>query len=142
MVKSIVDLQRYPIDDLASPATTRLIAETRERLGKEGCAVLKGFVNREALAMLVEEAEHASPNAHASRNRTNVYFTQDDPTLPDDHPARRFFERSNAFIPADNFAKGSGLRAIYDFPPFANFIRLCLGEREDRFSLMPIRWQM
>jgi hypothetical protein len=133
MIQSIIDLQRYPIDDLASPATTRLIAETREKLGKEGCAVLKGFVSKEALANLVSEAEHASPHAHASRNRTNVYFTKDDPGLPHNHPARRFYERSNAFIPADNFGAGSSIRAIYEFPAFANFIRECLGEREGHF---------
>lgn len=130
---SLIDLGRYPIDDLGNPATKRLIAETRERLGMEGCAVLKGFVNAEALAALVKEAEKASPHAHASRNRTNVYFTKDDPTLPQNHPARRFYERSNAFIPADNFGAGSGLRAIYDFPAFAHFIRECLGESEGRF---------
>lgn len=133
MAKSIVDLQRYPINDLANPATMRLIAETREKLGKEGCAVLKGFVSKEALAALVSEAERASPNAHASRNRTNVYFTKDDPTLPQNHPARRFYERSNAFIPADNFGAGSGVRAIYEFPAFSTFIRECLGESEGRF---------
>jgi hypothetical protein len=133
LVKSIVNLQRYPIDDLANPVTTRMIAETREKLAKEGCAVLKGFVGKEALAKLVSEAEKASPNAHASRNRTNVYFTKDDPNLPQSHPARRFYERSNAFIPADNFGAGSGIRAIYDFPAFANFVRECLGETVGRF---------
>ncbi len=132
-VNSLIDLQRYPIDDLDGQAATRLIADTKERLGKDGCAVLKGFLNKEALATLVREAEQASSNAHATRNRTNVYFTQDDPSLPQNHPARRFYERSNAFIPADNFGTGSGLRAIYDFPAFAEFIRECLGEKEGHF---------
>lgn len=132
-VNSLIDLQRYPIDDLASQTAMRLIADTKERLGKDGCAVLKGFLNKDALAELVREAEQASPNAHATRNRTNVYFTQDDPSFPQNHPARRFYERSNAFIPADNFGTGSGLRAIYDFPAFAEFIRKCLGEKEGHF---------
>jgi hypothetical protein len=46
---------------------------------------------------------------------------------------RQFFDRSNAFIPADNFGADSGIRAIYEYPAFAPFIRDCLGEREDRF---------
>ena len=64
---------------------------------------------------------------------TNAYFTADDPSLPKSHPKRQFFERSNAFIPADNFAKSGALRNIFDHEGFDEFIRACLNEPKDKF---------
>ena len=64
---------------------------------------------------------------------TNAYFTADDPSLPKSHPKRQFFERSNAFIPADNFANTGALRKIFDHEGFDEFIRACLNEPKDRF---------
>ena len=61
---------------------------------------------------------------------TNVYFTQDDPSLPETHPMRRFYDRSNSFVPADNFADDSILRAIYEWPAFPAFIQAALDEEK------------
>lgn len=123
----IFDLDRYPLAD--PPA--RLVADTRAALDADGCAVLRGFARPEAISALVAEADAAAPRAHRSYSRTNAYFTRDDPALPAAHPLRRFYDRSNAFIPADNFGAGSQLRRLYEWPPFAAFIRTVL--REDRF---------
>ena len=38
-------------------------------------------------------------------------------------------DRSNAFVPADNFGADSILRAIYEWPEFAPFIQAALGEQ-------------
>ena len=71
--------------------------------------------------------------AFRSFNRTNPYFSQDDPALPPEHPVRRFDDRSNAFVPADNFGPDSPLRSIYEHPDFMPFIREALAEPENRF---------
>lgn len=126
-----VDCTRYPVDRPASPEYAALLAEVRAALAEDGCAVLKGFVRATRIADLVAEADRVSPAAHRSHNRTNAYFTADDPALPASHPARRFFERSNAFVPADNFGPGSILRAIYQWPAFAPFVQAAL--QEERF---------
>ncbi len=60
-------------------------------------------------------------------------FTVEDPSLPEADPRRKFFDRSNAFIPADNFRPEGALRTIFDCEGFDTFIRECLGEPEDRF---------
>ena len=67
---------------------------------------------------------------HRSFNRTNPYFTKDDPSLPEDDPRRAFYDRSNNFISADNFSHEGPLRAIHDFPAFDPFIRDCLQEEK------------
>ena len=129
----LIDLDRYPIDRPDAPGHAAMLGKVRAALDHDGCAVLKGFVRAEVLPALIAEADRVAPHAHRSYGRTNAYFSQDEPALPDTHPVRRFYDRSNAFIPGDNFGTESGLRAIYEWAPFMPFIRACLGEPEDRF---------
>lgn len=126
-VRDMLDLERYPF---AKPGTARdgLIAGLRDALHRDGCAVLKGFVRPASIDALVQECDRVAVHGHRNFNRTNAYFTQDRPELPAEHPLRRFYDRSNAFVPADNFGSDSALRSIYEWPAFAPFIRDALGE--------------
>lgn len=128
-----IDTKRYPINRPGTEEFADLINTIQSSLDKDGCSVLKGFVRNEALPVLALEADRAAPYAHDSRNRTNPYFSQDDESLELSHPRRRFYDRSNAFIPADNFGSDSALRAIYEWPAFFEFMRTALDEPEDRF---------
>ncbi len=133
MLHDLVDLGRYPIDRPDSYGYMQLIADLRRDLEVDGCAVLPGFVHEDGLGKLIAEADHVAPKAHRSFNRTNAYFTQDDPSYGIGHPIRRFYDRSNAFVPADNFPVTSPLRRIYEYEGFMPFIRTALNEPEDRF---------
>ena len=128
-----IDTHRYPLDNPGSDGFQAMIETVRSDLRKDGCAVLKEFVKADAIATLVAEADRAAPFGHNSKSRTNAYFSQDDPSLDPSHPRRRFYDRSNAFIPADNFGPDSALRAIYEWPKFFDFVREALEESEDRF---------
>lgn len=130
--EDLIDYDSYPI---ATPGPRRdaVLGQARAALEARGCAVLKGFLKPGGIAAAVAEAERASDKGHRSYSRTNAYFTADDPDLPEDDPRRRFFERSNAFIPADNFRPDGALRTIFDSAGFDDFIRQCLQEPEDRF---------
>jgi len=79
---------------------------------------------------LKAEADGVSSKGHRSLNRTNPYFTKDDPELPTEDPRRAFFDRSNNFIAADNFSITGPLRTIHNFPAFDPFIQDCLEEDE------------
>ena len=128
--EAFIDTDRYPLGDTQSKTYQDVSTRVKECLANDGCAVLKGFVRPEAIASLVAEADRAAPFAHNSKNRTNAYFTQDDDSLDASHPKRRFYDRSNAFIPADNFGEDSALRAIYEWPAFFEFIREVLDEEQ------------
>ena len=130
-VEALLDLGTWPLHRPGSDGYRSMLADVRAALDEDGCAVLPGLVNATGIAQLEAEAERVAPAAHRSFNRTNAYFTKDRPELPPEHPARRFYERSNAFVPADNFGADSPLRAIYDWPPFAPFVQAAL--RETRF---------
>lgn len=124
----LINLETYPINQ-QGPARDALIREVRAQLDEDGCAVLKSFLTPRAVALLAAEADSVAHLAHRSFNRTNPYFTADDPTLPTDDPRRRFFDRSNAFVPADNFLPSGPLRQIHDFPAFDPFIKACLDQK-------------
>lgn len=123
----LVDLDRYPVAD-PGPARDTLVAGLRQALARDGCAVLKGFIRAEHMPALVAECDRVAGYGHRNFSRTNAYFTQDRPELDASHPLRRFYDRSNAFVPADHFGADSMLRALYQWPAFAPFIQDALGE--------------
>ena len=123
--EQLIDLDRYPIHE-DSPQRDQILERVRYDLERDGCAVLKGFLTNTGIAAIAEEADGVADKGHRSFNRTNVYFTADDPALPERDPRRRFFDRSNSFIAADNFADSGALRTVHDFPAFDPFIKDCL----------------
>jgi len=123
----LIDLKRYPINVMGQ-ARNALVCDIQNKLAKDGCAVLKGFLTKAAIGALCDEADGVAHLAHKSFSKTNPYFTKDDPSLPIDDPRRRFYARSNAFIPADNFQKSGPLRTIHDADGFDSFIKDCLEQ--------------
>ena len=125
----LIDYQRCPIHQSA-PARDALIGRVRADLDRDGCAVIKGFLTPAGIAALASEAEGVADKGHRSFNRTNVYFTKDDPDLPADDPRRQCLDRSNAVVPADKLLKDGPLRRVHDSPGFDAFIKDCLQETE------------
>ncbi|SNS58880.1 HalD/BesD family halogenase [Antarctobacter heliothermus] len=121
----LIDLARYPIDGTGRDA---LLHKVRADLASDGCAVLKGFLTPQGVRAIAAEADSVADQGHRSFSRTNPYFTTDNPDLPQGDPRRQFYDRSNAFIAADNFASSGALRAVHDFHAFDPFIRDCLQE--------------
>ena len=122
-----VNIEAYPIH-IDGEKRDAVLKTVRENLAHDGCAVLKNFLTADGIAALTQEADAVAANAHRSYNHTNVYFTADDETLPANDPRRRFYDRSNAFIPADNFQTDGALRTIHDFDGFDRFIQDCFQE--------------
>lgn len=124
--KSLIDLIKYPIHK-SNSEREKLINSVRKDLDLLGCAVIKSFLTEKAIKALTLEADGVSDKAYRSYNRTNAYFTKDDPNLSKNDPRRKFFDRSNAFIAADNFNNNGPLRTIHNFPFFEEFIKECLN---------------
>ena len=131
-MQRLINLSEYPIKG-PSEKLNNVIDEVRSDLEADGCAVVRGFLSKEGVAELIKETSNVAQHAHHSSALTNAYFTEDDPSLPKSHPKRQFFQRSNAFIPADNFLKSGALRRIFDHEGFDEFIRACLNEPKDKF---------
>ena len=125
--RELIDYDRYPVDG-DTLERHELIEWVRKDLSRDGCAVIKGFLTKQGIAAITAEADAVAKNGHRSYSRTNVYFTKDNPDLPEDDPRRQFFDRSNSFVPADNFESDGPLRTVHDSPGFDRFIKDCLQE--------------
>ena len=123
----LINIDAYPIHQEGAQRQ-EVLSRVRADLEFDGCAVLKGFLTPQGIRALRDEADLVADQAHQSFNRTNVYFTSDDPSLPKTDPRRQFYDRSNAFVPADNFAKTGPLRSIHDFDGFDQFLKDCFEQ--------------
>lgn len=124
-----IDTSRYPIAE-SSQKRAEIVTSAQSSIRADGCVVLKGFVRPDKIADLVGECDRVEKFGHRNFTRTNPYFTADREDLPTSHPLRRFFDRSNAFVPADNFGADSILRKIFDWPAFSRFIKEVLQEEK------------
>lgn len=129
-IDGIVDLDRYPLHQLDSPAGRRLIDECREQLGVDGCVVLKNFVPQAAVKRLEFETLRLSPHAHYNEGETNPYNSSADPELPAEHPKNRFDDRTNGFVAGDCIDDDTIIRQIYQDHDFQRFIAAVVGMDE------------
>ncbi|MCK0716378.1 hypothetical protein ACFO0U_08485 [Chromohalobacter sarecensis] len=121
-LNGLIDLERYPIDQLDGERGRALIEQCREQLGEDGCVVLKGFVPDEALTRLERETERLSPEAHYNQTETNPYNSDGDPSLPASHPKNRFGDRTNGFVAGDRIDADTIIRQVYSHAGFQRFI--------------------
>ena len=127
--RALLNYQSYPIDDRDHKARRAEVERCRRSLAARGCAVIKGFLSEKGLRLLLEEAVQRKSKAYFSRSKSsNVYFSDDDPSLPRDHPRRIFLERTNGFISSDNFGEETASRRLYRWRALTRFIADCLGK--------------
>ena len=126
-ISKIIDLDKYPIDDLDNPITQKLIKDCRARLDYDGCALIKDLVKQESLDRMQAEADRLYDQTYWSKGTHTPYFNKDDPSLPEGHPKRSFQERSSGYINSDILETKSDLRAIYASNTVTQFISKCLG---------------
>ncbi|MAM56576.1 MAG: hypothetical protein CMN25_04515 [Salinicola sp.] len=126
-LEGLVDLDRFPLHDLASAQGRQLVEACRAQLADDGCVVLERFVPEAALAPLEKETERLSPQAHYNRNETNPYNSDGDTSLPASHPKNRFDDRTNGFVAGDRIDDRTIIRQLYRHPQFQRFIASVVG---------------
>lgn len=129
-LSGIVDLNRYPLDRTNETSGAEFVNIYRDQLRRDGCVVLEGFIRPDALAQLEAETGHFGPYAHYNSTVTNIYNSESDPALPDDHPVNIFNERTNGFVAGDMIPDGTLIRSLYENPVFQAFIAAAMNETE------------
>jgi hypothetical protein len=127
---AFVNLVRYPIDSLNDPARADLVISCREQLAQSGCARLPAFVNSEALVAMASEVDERLSQVDRNADWQNPYLSDDDETLPPEHPVRRFHHRKNAFLCRDRFASCDWVDRLFSRMELLNFVRDCLGLKQ------------
>jgi hypothetical protein len=124
---SMVNLQKYPIEDLDSQSIQRVIADVRAQLADRGCVVLSGFIAAERLPALAAEAAGLAPLAFFSHAKVNVYGREPETDFPLGHPRNHMLIRQNGFVAGDNIDRDSDARALYHDAGFKRFLAACMN---------------
>jgi hypothetical protein len=127
-IEHIINFHQYPIANPYIKQYADLIANCRQQLQQQGCCVLKNFLTNKAISLAQQESLSLENKAYYATRKTNIFKTDDDPTLPPEHPARFFMERTNAFVPKNEFYPQSLFLTLYSATIFRNFIAACLDE--------------
>ena len=115
----VIDLERYPFSDLSTPRGQALVDRCRRDLAETNVCVLPGFVPRAAIDDMAMLAEKLMAQAHYRVHDWNCYISRhDEPSLPDDHPRRRFFDDKSKIVAFDLLDEDALLRELY----FADYL--------------------
>src|SRR5262245_1877529 len=133
--KALIDLERHPLLDLDTPGGRSVVKEARSELARVGMAVLPGFLKPAVLGSLVAECDALAPLGHFSEVLGTPYIDVPDLTLPEGHPRRTLRRTALTAVAYDRFSGSSGLRALYEWDPLMEFVRVLLGrERLFRYA--------
>ena len=114
-LKTIVDLDQYPIDNLNSPIIKKLIERCKEELEENSCSTISNFILPQSLDVMRSELEKQLDEVYMSKESINAYLdAKDDPSLPKDHPKRNFMNRYNGYLNSDCFQKNSEMKYLYE----------------------------
>ncbi len=123
---TLVDIDRYPIHDLASPTTKAVIAEARASLAERGVAALTGFLRPESSDQVAADAMAAQTNAHLQNSAGTAYLEPPDEAQPDGHP-RRIVQRSRTWVIAyDLVAESNPIRRLFEWDGMTDFLAAVL----------------
>ena len=127
-LKSIVNLEKYPIYDLNSPKIKNLIKRCKEELDQFSCSTISNFILLKSLKIMNSELEKQLDEVYMSKESINPYlYAKDDASLPKDHPKRNFMNRYNGYLNSDCFPKNSAMKDLYETEELLKFISADLG---------------
>lgn len=134
MLRPIVNLSKYPIHQLSSPAGRKLIDHCQTRLAADGFVALPEFVAPAVAASVVEESVRleAGGAGFYSTERHKVFLADEDgsssTSLPDGHPRRQEVSSSKLLFAADTIAPSSPLKVLYEWQPMVDFVKEALQQ--------------
>ena len=118
----VIDLEACPLDDEA------FIASCRQKMADDGVLTLPEFLTAQAINTLISEAKVNYADAFHTNTSHNVYLTEPNPDLGDDHIFNRQITSSKGCITTDQIQADSGLKLIYGSVLFRQFAAAVLGE--------------
>lgn len=124
------NLAGHPIKEWDSPPFDALVERCRSGLHSRGAYVLEGFLNREAVATVLDELNGVLGSAFYKPKTHNPYLAPDDAEFTASHPRNRKQLTNSATLAYDFIADGSLLDRIYRWPPLRAFIAKTLGYEE------------
>ena len=127
-MRTILDLDRWPLDDLGGSEGKALVARCREELRDAGLFTLDALIRPDALeTSVVEVAPVLDDGAFTHSRDHNIYFDDEIEGLDPDHPALRRFTTVNHTICGDQIP-GSVITRVYEWQPLIDFLAAAMGK--------------
>ncbi len=124
----VVDLARYPIDDLDGEQGRSLIARCRRELAATGACALAGFLTAAAVGEMVAIGSTLSEKAWVSDEAHTVYFEPVDDAVAPTHPRARLVRSAKRGIAYDYIAAGAPVRRLYESDEMTRFVGAVLDK--------------
>ena len=145
-IYDLIDLDRYPLDNLSSQDGCQLIESLRASLNKNGSCSLAGFVGEAVIKQMAAEAETLQQLAYAGPTEVSPYFFNYDlgkgSKLADDHPLRRKAKRNLSQVATDLIPENHLLCRLYYSPVITDFLSQVLQQpvyrNQDKYQSLNI----
>jgi hypothetical protein len=145
-IYDLIDLDRYPLDDLAGTAGQKLIDQTRAALDQEGSCSMPGFVDQSTVAEMAAEASNLQHLAYPGPIEVTPYFFNYDlgkgADYSDDHPLKRKGKRNLSQVASDLIPDYHKLSRLYHSPVLTDFLAAVLDQtvyrNQDKYQSLNI----
>jgi len=132
--ENIINKEKYPLDQPKTDAWKTLAKNCKSSFQQSGVAILKSFVQQPILDRMVGETDSTIHQSHFCKDNHNVFFEEDDNTLPADHPLRMREDTSLNSIPHDLMNPRDALHLLYNWDPLIRFLSEVLGYKLFRMA--------
>ena len=145
-IYDLIDLDRYPLDDLAGTAGQKLIDQTRAALDQEGSCSMPGFVHQSTVAEMAAEASNLQHLAYPGPTEVTPYFFNYDlgkgADYSDDHPLKRKGKRNLSQVASDLIPDYHKISRLYHSPVLTDFLAAVLDQtvyrNQDKYQSLNI----
>jgi len=128
-VAGLVDLERYPIGDLATPEAQAIVARGRASLDATGICMMPGFLREGVAARLAAEAGALVHAAHRQDHEDIPYgrYRERQGAFPEGHPARRRSRFRMGLVTYDELPDSGGIKRLYHWDGLTRLIGALTG---------------
>ncbi len=132
---NIVDLDRYPLDDINSAKGSAMVGDAQRQLAAAGAFHMPGFLSADGLASCRAEAADLEELAHFSHTYQTPYYQEVDPDSPATDPKNTAVLFAVGYVAREDIPAASPFRALFEGDEFLEFLRAVLpGEPLYRHS--------
>ena len=124
-----VDLDRYPIDDLAGRGAA-LVARCRVDLAGQALCLLPGFITPDPLAAIHDEIVQVQERAYPVEIGRPAYSWLRSDEFPEGHPVRMRLRHKLGTITRDNFDPHGWLLGLFARTEVREFLRRAYGAKQ------------
>jgi len=127
----LVDLTRYPIENIKTGAGQALAQQCRREYNESGLCILPGFIKDTALDTLAAEAQSLQGDAYFCKSSHNAYLDSDlaaDASDSNDSAATIMEQTFVGSVPYDRIDRDTRLSCLYQWNPLKDFIGYVLDK--------------